>query len=314
MSRPIIVSSGVPQGSHLGPFIFNVVTDDSSSVLKYCKSLKYADDLKLYYNIRSNEDCLRMQSDIFEFVLWSKMNGLSLNVDKCFAKSYYRRRNPIIFDYKILNRILVRPDIVEDLGVIFDTKVTFNPHIDAKLAKASSRLGFVMRCAREFDDIYIFKTLYCAIVRPIIEHASVVWSPHYTVHVDRIESLQRRFLLRALHSLGWSSFILPPYVNRLLLIDLPTLESRRELASVCFVFDLLTGRLDAPELLAQVPIHAPARQLRTSDFLRLNTHRTVYGTFSPLERMYRLFNEVNHLFEFNISKNAFKSAICRSSH
>jgi ribonucleases P/MRP protein subunit RPP40 len=310
VSRPIEVTSGVPQGSHLGPFIFDLVTDDSSNVLNYCHSLKYADDMKIFSIIKSEDDCRKMQSDLANLEIWCKMNSLSLNVDKCFVKSYYRCNKPFNFAYQMAGSVLQRPEYIEDLGVIFDTKLTFNTHLDVKLAKASSCLGFVLRCAREFNDEYVYKSLYSAFVRPIIEHASVVWSPSYQFHIQRIESVQRRFLLRALSGLRWSSpLILPAYENRLQLITLPTLESRRIVAGVCFIFDLLSGRIDAPELLAQVPIHAPPRQLRVSEFLRLPTHRTNYGSFSPLDRMFRLFNAVANLFEPGMSREVFKERV-----
>jgi hypothetical protein len=122
--------------------------------------------------------------------------------------------------------------------------------------------------------------------------------------------VQRRFLLRALSGLRWSSsYNLPAYEERLQLITLPTLESRRIVASVCFVFDLLSGRVDAPDLLAQIPIHAPPRPLRTSEFLRLATHRTNYGSFSPLDRMFRLFNSFANLFEPGMSREIFKNRV-----
>jgi Reverse transcriptase (RNA-dependent DNA polymerase) len=68
VSRPIEVSPEVPQGSHLGPFIFDLVIDDSPTVLKYCQSLKYADDMKIFLDIRSEGDCRKMQSEFGNMV------------------------------------------------------------------------------------------------------------------------------------------------------------------------------------------------------------------------------------------------------
>jgi hypothetical protein len=81
------------------------------------------------------------------------------------------------------------------------------------------------------------------------------------------------------------------------------------LAGICFIFDLLSGRIDAPELLAQIPLHAPARQLREPEFLRMTTHRTNYGLFSPLDQMFRRFNSCAQLFEFDVSRDAFRNSV-----
>jgi hypothetical protein len=141
---------------------------------------------------------------------------------KCFVKSCYRCAKPINFAYQMASTVLQRPDYLEDLGVIFDTKLTFNAHFGAKLAKTSSCLGFVLPCARESNDEYVYKSLYSAFV----------WSPNYQFHINRIESVQRRFLLRALSGLRWYSFHnLPAYEDRLQLITLQTLESRRIVAT-----------------------------------------------------------------------------------
>jgi hypothetical protein len=74
-------------------------------------------------------------------------------------------------------------------------------------------------CSKELCPKYVYKSLYSAFVRPIIEHASVVWSPSCQFHIHRIQSVQRRFLLRALSGIRWSSpLILPAYENWLQLI------------------------------------------------------------------------------------------------
>lgn len=76
------VTSGVLQGSVLGPLIFVLFINDVSHRLKSCK-LIYADDLKIYRAITSAIDCYVLQSDDNEPLLWCSENGMLLNNSKC---------------------------------------------------------------------------------------------------------------------------------------------------------------------------------------------------------------------------------------
>jgi len=62
--------------------------------------------------------------------------------------------------------------------------------------KAMSVLGFIKRWSKEFDDPYTTKLLFTSLVPPIVEYYSSVWSPQYQVHIDRIESVQKKCLFR----------------------------------------------------------------------------------------------------------------------
>jgi len=62
--------------------------------------------------------------------------------------------------------------------------------------KAMSVLGFIKRWSKEFDDPYTTKLLFTSLVRPILVYYSSVWSPQYQVHIDRIESVQKKCLFR----------------------------------------------------------------------------------------------------------------------
>jgi len=79
---------------------------------------------------------------------------------------------------------------VDDLGVILDPKLKFSDHISSIVNKARGVLGFIKRWSKEFDDLYLTKTLFISLVRPILEYESPVWSPQYAVHSDLIELVQ----------------------------------------------------------------------------------------------------------------------------
>jgi len=97
--------------------------------------------------------------------------------------------------YSLQNMSLDRIYSVNDLGVLLDHKLKFDPHITSTVNKAMSVLGFIKRWSKEFDDPCTTKLLFTSLVRSNIEYCSSVWSPQYHVHIDRIESVQKQFLL-----------------------------------------------------------------------------------------------------------------------
>ena len=229
---------------------------------------------------------------------WCSKNGLSLNCSKCKVMSFSRK--PIIAHrYFLGQNLLIRTDSFNDLGILLDAKLSFNSHIEVMINKARSMLGFIKRWSKEFKDPYVTKRLYTALVRPILEYGSIIWSPQYAVHANKIESVQKQFLLFALRGLNWSSRVdLPPYESRLLLINLPPLQARRCMLGNVFLGKLLNGTVDAPFLLHRVNFNVPARRTRFFELLKLSTSSTNYETFEPFKVLCREFNAAYQSFEF----------------
>lgn len=308
-SRSFSITSGVPQGSVLGPLLFNIFVNDLSLLLKSF-SLSFADDLKMYRTITSSVDCVTLQEDVNTVLIWCGNNGMSVNSSKCKVISFTRRSRSVSHDYFIGSVIIERVDSICDLGVTIDAKLKFNDHVGATVAKSFAALGFIRCHAADFTDVYALKTLYCSLVRSIVEYAVPVWCPYYTTHILAIERVQKKFIRFALRTLPWNDpSNLPPYPDRCRLIDLQTLRSRRVEMQCLFIFDVLQGNIDSPALLEQVPLNIPPRQLRNYPFLAIPYHRTNYGQNNPFDACLRVFNVKSNVFDFNLSKNVFRGRI-----
>jgi hypothetical protein len=129
------IPSGVPQGSLLGPLLFVIFINDIVSCFKYAKVLLYADDTKIFMAINSIDDCLCLQHDLDNFVEYSRLNKLDLNISKCLAMTFSRKHNPINYHYVIDNQQLSRVTSTKDLGLMQDSKLSFDKHIDYYIAK-----------------------------------------------------------------------------------------------------------------------------------------------------------------------------------
>lgn len=299
-------TSGIPQGSHLGPLIFVLYFNDVLLATEGPR-LSYADDLKLFLRIRSIEDCYFLQRQLNCFTNWCSLNRMDVNPAKCTVISFSRKKQTILFDYVLLGTQIERVSQVKDLGVILDSQLSFKQHISYAVNKASRVLGFIFRISKDFTNIYCLKSLYCSLSRSILEYCSTVWNPHYNNGVERIESVQRRFLRYALRRLPWTNpFRLPSYENRCHLIHLEPLSVRRDTARALLVADIMQSRIDCPDLLERINLYVQPRALRNNLMLRLPLQRTNYSMFGGISGLQRLFNRVAVLFDFNASRTLLR--------
>lgn len=79
-------TSGVPQGSHLGPFLLNLFINDLQSMIRHSQLLLYADDAKIFKSIKSERDAELLQEDLDRVVKWSIVNELPLNFSLASVK------------------------------------------------------------------------------------------------------------------------------------------------------------------------------------------------------------------------------------
>jgi exonuclease III len=309
-SEPFMVTSGVPQGSHLGPLIFLMLINKVGQILFDVGFLIYADDLKIFKVIRTLADCHKLQSVLDAFHQWCFQYKLVLNVRKCNIMSFSRKIDTLCYDYNFDGAIISRPDSIKDLGIVFDRKMTFDLHINYVVSRSMSMLGFVKRFGREFSDPYVLKTIYCAFVRSVLEYGSCIWSPNFEVHKRRIESVQRKFLRFALRDLGWSDpFNLPAYEDRCKLLNLQTLANRRDIFCSMFIHDLIGGIINSPFLFSVLAINSPVYALRNYEYIRPEFHRTTYGQNEPITYAISRFNAISDIYSLDLSRNEFKKKL-----
>jgi len=104
------------------------------------------------------------------------------------------------------------------------------------VAKAYPRIGLLFR-GFVSRKLHAFGQAYITCMRPLLEYASNVWSPHLLLHINSIERVQRHFTKRITELCNFS------YRERLSVLNLDTLEYRRLSCDLTFyyrIFNYLT--------------------------------------------------------------------------
>ena len=215
-SDEVPVTSGVPQGSVLGPLLFLLYINDLPESVTSQVRL-FADDTAVYLTVTSLDDCQILQNDLLKLESWEKQWDMEFNPSKCQVLHISRSKSPYNFPYKLHGQILSPVKDARYLGVDISQGLSWNTHISRITTNANRTLGFIKRnvtCKHE----KVKSTAYNALVRPQLEYSSSVWSPHTQTNIHKLEMVQRRSIRWVKHdysrytsvtdlqnALGWST-------------------------------------------------------------------------------------------------------------
>ena len=185
----------------------------------------FADDCLLYRQISSPDDCCILQDDLED---WANTWKMVFNIDKCeVLQISLSSSTPVI--YYLYNNPLRTVDEAKYLGVLLDSKLNFNKHIETICKKANGVLAFLKRNLYNCNP-QIRSQAYMLYVRPILEYASTVWAPYTKSSIGKLEAIQRlaaRFVVSdynysssvtsILNQLNWVSLDTRRQVSRLIM-------------------------------------------------------------------------------------------------
>ncbi|MEE4246980.1 MAG: reverse transcriptase family protein [Kangiellaceae bacterium] len=264
------VTSGVPQGSILGPFLFLLFINDMPRSVSSAFTALFADDCKIFMPINSNRDSVLLQSDLNELLKWSTNWGMAFNPSKCKVLTITRSHSPVSFNYHLDGNVLERVCEFRDLGVVFNKNLSFTPHIECIVLKANRVSGIIKRTVGYSAPQYVKLRLFTTLVRPILENCSQVWSPSFKKDIYFIESTQRSMTKYVLNIFTDEM----SYCHRLQALHILPLSYRREVADLMFVFKYLKGFINV-DFTDEVSILNNTRTLRSSNTGLLLQNRIV---------------------------------------
>jgi hypothetical protein len=189
-SSSAAVTSGVPQGTILGPVLFLVYINDIVKDLR-CTCRLYADDCVLYKEVKTVNDAEMLQEDLNKINLWAKQWKMSFNVDKCRVMHISKKKSNIDFNYELNNVPLKITKSERYLGVTISDKLSWSVHIQNVKRDCYSKLGLINRVFGRCS-LYVKTKLYQQLVLPKLDYCSSVWSPGSVGLMKELEKVQRR--------------------------------------------------------------------------------------------------------------------------
>ena len=295
-----VLTKGVPQGSILGPLLFNIFMNDLFLFIEKCHLYNYADDNSLDSSSENLTDVLyNLRHDGRNAIEWFAKNGMQANPDKF----HFMLFSPTPSEQQALQLCdgthLMSETEVTVLGVTIDDRLCFSQHISSCCKKAARQLNALARISRHLN-INSHRAVYNSFIMSNFNYCPLVWHFCGQVNNQKLEQIQERALrilfadynssyLELLNRAGTTTLL----IQRLRLIALAVFKSLHGLNPPC-LNDMFS------------PKYVPY-QLRDSSLLEQSRCRTTtYGLRSMSYIGAKLWNDLPNDFKATTDFTDFK--------
>ena len=181
---------GVPQGSILGPLLFNIFINDMFYFIKETKIANYADDNTVYTVDKNIQNLLQTLENETNLILdWFRKNEMKPNDDKCHLIVCNQEKLSVTLG----NESIDSTDTVELLGITIDKNLNFTEHVSDLCKRGNQKLHALARISKYLKEdklILIMKTF----IRSQFNYCPLVWMFHNRTLNNKINKLHERAL------------------------------------------------------------------------------------------------------------------------
>ena len=268
------VTSGVPQGSILGPLLFNIFMNSISTLPLSTNSslILYADDILLSKPINTDGDIRDLQRDVNLISTWMASNGLTPNLKKTQLLPISRARSPPIIRINLNHHPIAQCNSVKYLGVTISSDLSWKEHVTMTCKKAKQQLGLIHRSLHQ-SPASVKHQIYKAAILPKLEYCSSVWDTHHSSLVLALENVQK-FAGRIITQ-HWKA----DYSTLCSTLNWKTLATRRKTQKLKICYNILNNYSITPVSLHPHPHPSPRHphsRIIFTPYIKSTTHKSSF--------------------------------------
>ena len=211
-SKILPIENGIPQGSILGPLLFNLFINDLTFSSKKLKFILFADDTTVLMSDTSlSKLIVQFNDELINIYNWMNVNCLKINVTKTnfifFGPTILTNHKNIQLFYN--SSLIPRVNSIKFLGIIISSNLNWKDHIIYISKKISKNLGVIKKIKHLFPFSTILN-LYYTLIYPYLLYCNFIWGKNVKNHINILKKCQNSFL-RILYNLSYFTHTSPFY-------------------------------------------------------------------------------------------------------
>lgn len=304
-----LLKSGVPQGSILGPLLFNVYINDIVNICQHSRFIMYADDSSIFISATNIDELIIKGNVILEkFLLWSEKNGLEINTTKTKAIVFRPVNKHIDASYalKIGNKEIEIVSHHKTLGIIFSEFMQWDHHIEFLTHKLAKVAGIIGHC-RSLLPTKVKIQIYHALFGSQINYCHLVWGTTTKSNVNKLITLQKK-IIRFIANVPYDTHAEPLYLSYNIM-KVSCIYDYRLLFSYAFSTLEFIAFLSQ---LANLTERESVFDVRRREFWKVPHFRTNYALQSLAHNLPTLLNNIvmNRIDIHCITKKTLRTFLC----